>query len=104
VSSRQEKSILLESDPIRAWLETPYGYYVGVPFGFNPNIILFKNKQIASISLNRMLDDMARDVGEWIYDVIENVSMGSDNIDDFKIEIRYINGTSLITQLNGEPR
>ena len=96
----QRNSIVLEKDVILSWLNTPFAYYTGVPFGFNANLFLYKNKEYAQIALGSMLDDMERDLGTWIYDVIESVSLGTDkDTDTFKIEIKYNNSQTTFKDL-----
>jgi len=90
-------SILSEYDPIKCWLDTPKGYYIGMPeFGNNLFELQFKNERNVRLKIHKILDKIEQDLGSDIVNIIDSVDLLKiEDFDNFFIGIIYNNGQNV---------
>lgn len=70
------KSILSEKNVIQSWLDTPQGYYIGLPkYGENLYELYFKNPNQVRLKLHRILDKIEEDLGVEISNSIHSIEL-----------------------------
>lgn len=97
MSNEYRLSILSEYDPIKCWLDTPKGYYVGMPdFGNNLFELQFKNQRNVRLKLHKILDKIEEDLGSDIANIVDSIELVKvENYDNFFIAIIYNNSKNV---------